>query len=243
MVNLRSTSVKVALLWVALCQWAAAAELKIVGPASVPVGGVAFFKLEGVTAGDPFDYFSADGTLVVLFDVQTTPIGVVNGTKQGSTTLIGVKYDAESKKIQRVLLTVPIGAGPTPVPPTPVPPDPTPPTPPTPVVEGKRALLIIRESADSTPAVARMITNLRNPPNSDYLKSKGHTLAVLDDDSVDADGKPSAIVEAWRPQFAGMTLPVLFVIDPNGNKLVAKQSISATATADEVMKILKANGG
>jgi hypothetical protein len=91
--------------------------------------------------------------------------------------------------------------------------------------------------------MARAITALRNPPHSDYLRSKGHTLNVLDDDAVDADGKPSAIVEAWRPFFKDLTLPVVFIVDQNGNKLVAKQSVPATTTADGYMAILKANGG
>lgn len=246
MFNLRSALVKAALLWLAVCQSVASAELKIVGPATVPVGGMAMFRLEGIKLGEPFDYFATPTNvpLVVLFDVSGSPVGVLNGDKPGSLTLVGVGFDSEAKKITRALLTVTItGVGPTPVPPTPVPPEPTPPIPTPPVVEGKRALLIIRESADSTPALARTITALRNPPHSDYLKSHGHTLAVLDDDSVDADGKPSAIVEAWRPQFVGMTLPVIFVIDPNGNKLVGKQSFPANATADDLMKIVKANGG
>lgn len=104
-----------------------AAELKIEGPPSLRVGDMAFYRLSGAKLGDPFDYFSADGSMVVLFDIASSPVGVLNGTKAGVATLIGVKYDAESKKIERVLLTVPIGDPPGPEPtPTPNPPTPEP---------------------------------------------------------------------------------------------------------------------
>src|SRR5688572_18500132 len=100
---LRSTAVKVVLLWLAVCQSALSAELKIIGPATIPVGGVAFIKLEGVKRGDPFDFFVTPTTsnLVVLFDAEDTPIGVLNGEKAASLTAVGVAYDAETKKVKR----------------------------------------------------------------------------------------------------------------------------------------------
>jgi hypothetical protein len=108
---LHSTVVKVALLCVTLCQWATAAELKIVGPELIPVGGTAFLKLEGAKRGDPFDFFvtPTSRTLVVLFDAEDTPIGVFNGDKSGPVTAIGVRYDAESKKVTRSLHTLTVG--------------------------------------------------------------------------------------------------------------------------------------
>jgi hypothetical protein len=109
--NLRSALVKAALLSVALCQWASAAELKIIGPEVIPVGGTAFLKLEGAKRGDPFDFFvtPTSRTLVVLFDAEDTPIGVFNGDKAGPVTAVGVRYDAESKKVTRSLHTLTIG--------------------------------------------------------------------------------------------------------------------------------------
>jgi hypothetical protein len=130
-------------------------------------------------------------------------------------------------------------APPVPIPPIPVPPDPTP-TPP-PVVSGARGIAIIRETADTTPAVARLVTALRVGPHSQYLASKKHTLQVLDDDSVSGDGRASAAVEAWRPIFAGMKLPVLIIYDPVSRSVLSKEPLPTTAEA--VVEAIKKTGG
>ena len=128
-----------------------------------------------------------------------------------------------------------------PQPPTPVPPIPTP-VPPLPQ-PGPRAVLIIRESASTTPDVARMITGLRAGPEAAYMKQQGHTLSILDQDDVDENGQPSKLVTAWKPLIAGMTLPVVFVIDAKTNTLIQKESLPPTATAANVVDIVKRNGG
>lgn len=111
------------------------------------------------------------------------------------------------------------------------------------VVEGPRQVVIVHEASDDTPAFARMTVALRTGANSDYLKAKKHSLLILDDDSVDKDGNPSPALQVVRPQLTGLTMPVLFVVDPQSKAIVHKQSLPATATADEVMAILKAHGG
>lgn len=134
---------------------------------------------------------------------------------------------------------VPVPPGPAPPTPTPVPPEPTPP----PVVSGKRELLIVRETADVTTPLSGLLVALRNGPSFDYLKTKGHKLAILDDDSVNEAGQPSKLVEAWRPHFAGMTLPVLFIIDAQSRQLLHKESIAPTATADNIIERVREHGG
>lgn len=109
--------------------------------------------------------------------------------------------------------------------------------------EGKRTVLVVREASESTPEQARMIVALRTGAHAEYLKSKGHVIYVLDDDSVDKDGNPSPVVQAWKAELAGLTMPVVLVIDTAGNNLIHKQSLAATATADDVMALLKAHGG
>jgi hypothetical protein len=121
-------------------------------------------------------------------------------------------------------------------------PDPEPPKP-DPVVSGKRRLLLVHESADDTPEVSRLIVSLRTGTSAAYLDSKGHKLSILDDDSVDAAGKPAADVEQWRPHFAGMKLPALFVLDETGKTLLHKQEIPAGSTAAQVVEIVKGKGG
>lgn len=235
---LRSTAVIVALLVGAVCPSAYAAEVKIQGPAQVPVGGLCIVTVDGLAADDSLSWVAVPELPVAdLLDRNGRPVLLVPTNSAGVFHL--VLAFADEGKVRQVQHTVTVGGTP------PVPPGPGPgpgPQPPLPVVEGKRAVLIIRETADSTPAIGRAVTALRNPPHSEYLKSKGHTLSILDDDSVGPDGKPAPAVEAWRPQFAGMTLPVVFIIDQATNTLVHKESM-ADLTADKVMDLLKKNGG
>ena len=121
-----------------------------------------------------------------------------------------------------------------PVPPGPKPPEPTPP----PVVAGKRELMIVRETADTTPDFARTITALQGKGAAyDYLRSKGHRIAILDDQS------PASVRQAWRPHFDGMTLPALVILDAETRALLYKGAISPTASAEEVIAKLKEHGG
>ena len=133
---------------------------------------------------------------------------------------------------------------PPPIPPVPDPdvPTPVPPTPPQPV-EGKRSLVIVRESTNDTAALARLLINLRDGAAAQYLALKGHTFSLLDPDDRDPDGTTSDLVEQWRPFFAGMTLPVVFEIDAVTNKIVHKYSLPVDATADNVIESLRSHGG
>jgi hypothetical protein len=244
---LRSKAIAVIIATIAVCQ-AANAEVKVEGPKGVvPVNAPAFLNVTGAKLGDPFTMFVVPegGQFIELYTTGGAPVGIYTNSVPGIYTACIVVYNAETKAQEKSTFAIHVGVAPAPVPvpPGPVPPEPQPPTPTPPVVEGKRAVLIIRESADSTPEVARMITGLRNAPHADYLKSKGHTLSILDDDAVDAIGQPSPLVAAWREHFAGMTFPVVFILDPNGPKLIHKESLSATAGADAVMGLLKKHGG
>lgn len=227
-------------------------------PMTVPIGGMCMVSVPDTDLAK-FDFaiiggeYAWDGTKIVytakkpaarvLLDALTKePILFVPTNAENAGIYHVVMIGGDAIRIAPVTIGTGVGPGPGPGP-NPPPPVPPPVPPPTPVVDGKRALLLVRESADSTPAVGILITSLRNPPHSDYLKSKGHTLHILDDDSVDADGKPSPLIEAWRPHFAGKTLPVLFVIDAATNKLVYSQELPAATKADDVMKVLKDKGG
>jgi hypothetical protein len=125
---------------------------------------------------------------------------------------------------------VPVPPGPSP---PPVPPDPTP--------AGLRELVVIRETADSTPQQARLLTTLRTGAFDTYLRSKGHRLYVLDDDSVGSDGRPSPLVEAWKPIVAGIPMPVLVIVEPKTRGVLAKQPLPESA--DAVLELLKQHGG
>ncbi len=118
-----------------------------------------------------------------------------------------------------------------PAPPVPPEPDPAPPTPPTPN-PGKRKLVIVRESAQQSPELARVITALRAGAEAKYLKEHGHLLSVYDDDELSAD---------WQALISGVTLPAVFYVDPVTNVLLDKSPVPAKASA--VIDTLKANGG
>lgn len=104
-----------------------------------------------------------------------------------------------------------------------------------PVVEGKRHLVIIRETEDSTPDLALLLTDLRDGEHAAYLSSKGHKLDILDDDL------SAPIVANLRPQLAGMTMPALFILDAATGAMVHKQTLPASAA--EVINVVKAHGG
>lgn len=161
-----------------------------------------------------------------------------------AVTQWGIEGEAEPS-----VLVVEIKAGVVPVPPGPPPPKPDPPKPdpvppkPDPTPAGPRSLLLVRESAETTPALARLVASLRSGPSQQYLRANGHRLDILDDDEVGSDGKPSKTLESWRPHFTGMKLPVLIIFDSKTTAILHKESLGDSATDATVIAILKANGG
>ena len=119
--------------------------------------------------------------------------------------------------------------------PRPPPPDPE-------VKPGARQVLFIRETAAGTPALARLIVALRVGVHAEWLKSRGHTLLILDDDAVGPDGQPAPLLVKWRPHYAGLKLPALVIADPAGNLLHAAPLLD-NASADVVIEAIKKAGG
>lgn len=117
---------------------------------------------------------------------------------------------------------------PAPVPPTPVP-----------VVEGKRVVLIVHESADKTPEFGEMIVELRKPGTdaAEDIKAKGHELLVLDDELL-GESKWNAVIGSQVTQ-----TPMLFVIDPRTNAILFKTAIPTGYTADNVTERIRETGG
>lgn len=147
-----------------------------------------------------------------------------------------------------VRVTFLVAPGPTPIPPqpdpTPVPPKPDPK--PHPVPAGTRQVILVRESADSTPEVARLIVALRSGSAGAYINDKGHTLSILDDDSLGPDGQPASSVAAWRPVYESKGLPCLIITARVNNEtkvLYAAKLDEANATADQVLAKIKEHGG
>jgi hypothetical protein len=185
----------------------------------------------------PWVNFRADSGLAVfpanlLSDRKAT---VVTARAPGRFTLHAYTGNVDGGVDADVVIVV---GGAPPVPPGPQPPGPVPPGPtPPPVVAGKREVVIFHESSTTTASLARLYTALRIGAHNSYLRSKSHTLEILDVDN------PSSVVAVWKPHLAGVTLPVLFIIDAQTRELLHKESIAPTATADSIIAKLKEHGG
>lgn len=143
------------------------------------------------------------------------------------------------------LSTKRIQVGQLPPPPTPTPtpdPEPKPDPPQPPVVQGKRLAVIVRETGDQSPALARTVVALRAGKQAAYLKEKGHTLKLLDDDSKTEDGLTDPDLALVEPEIRGKPLPVLVVLTEDGRAL-GTTSLPAEFSADSVVEFIKKHGG
>jgi hypothetical protein len=95
---------------------------------------------------------------------------------------------------------------------------------------GPLRVVIIRESLDDTPELARLINALRNGPAAEYLAAKGHVLDVLDDDH------PSVVAD-WTE---GVQLPAVAVLDGKTQQVLYREPLPATA--DELVEWLQGKG-
>lgn len=172
--------------------------------------------------------------LAITYTIQVLTPDPADQTKGVPTTLVLPPYEFAH--------TFSVGAAP--APPTP-PPGPTPPPTPTPTpppaVEGRRTVVLLHESQDDSAAFARMAVQLRTGEQADYLKAKGHTLLILDDDSTDQLGnRPKLVVDllAVTPQ-----LPALFVLDSATGAVLHSRPLTDAANAAGVLAVLKEYGG
>jgi hypothetical protein len=94
---------------------------------------------------------------------------------------------------------------------------------------GERQMLVVHETADSSPAMANEILALRSGAHEAYLKEKGHVLDIPDDE------KPAPILDKFKPY----ALPEVLIILPP-DKVLAREPFT---TADAAMDLLKRNGG
>ena len=239
---------RIAMLMALLCSAAQAQSVKLPPEIRGSVGAwIIIAPLEAPDGGQPkwrLDPGLQDVRLDLLFGPEVVKLQkgrVVTAASAGvyKVEAWNAKADVPSD-IATCIVIVGTPIPPTPVPPTPVPIPPTP-VPPNPTPAGLRTVLILRESADTTPELARVITSLRAGQQSQYIKSKGHSLLVLQIDDVGSDGKPLPVAESWKREVAGLTMPVLIIIDQTTKQIVAKFPLPKTA--DGVIETLKSNGG
>jgi len=123
-------------------------------------------------------------------------------------------------------------------PPSPPKPDVVVPTP----IEGPLSIFLIHEAKEKTPALARTITDLRAGAAADYLAKQKHSLLILDDDSKDANGEPSAVLKQWREKYATVKLPAVLIVAKSGAVLHA-DTLKDGATADNIVELVRAKEG
>lgn len=192
------------------------------------------FKFKEVQVFMPDPEAPADFTKAKLVTLKIPDGRVIN--KFSATFIVS----GQAPQPPPVVVVPPIFPPEVPPVPTPVPPVPTP--------SGKRDLILIRESRLSSEKTAAIVRQLRDERNQSakYLKDKGHSLLILDVDSLDEDDKPSKAVEAWRPVFKDMQLPVLVVTSKDATGatvLVGKTTLGPEASGEDVITILKSFGG
>lgn len=154
------------------------------------------------------------------------------GTGTIEAVVVSVK-DGQLGSLDWLSATFLVGDAPPPVPPTPVPPGPTPPpVPPTP--SGKRQVVIIYESADKTPALARLLTDTQAGAVAKYLQDRGHPSAkVLDDD---------ILPESLKAKLGNLPpLPAIIVLDADTGAVTLADQLPATAAA--VTQYIQRAGG
>ena len=134
----------------------------------------------------------------------------IKSAPKGNATISCEWYvvDFDKRLVESKFESVSFAVGDVPQPIPPKPPDP-PPGP----LPGKRAILLIEESSERTPEMANLLVSLRTGQAAKYFSSKGHSLVVLDKDSVGPDKLPSQVIKAWEPYFRDLKLPALIITD------------------------------
>jgi hypothetical protein len=95
-----------------------------------------------------------------------------------------------------------------------------------------KSVLVVHESGKDTPAVARVLTNLRDGDAATALSSRGLRVEIMDPDDKDANGQPVPLLEKFKP-FAPPELLILAADD----RLVKRSALPPTAT--EVVEAAK----
>jgi len=109
-------------------------------------------------------------------------------------------------------------------------------------VPGPRDVFIVRNTADDSPELARLMVNLRDGKSAEYLKEKQHNLRIVSYDAVDKDGKPSSEVSALRAVIGDKSRPVVVVSVKDG-AVIHCEAIPMGMTDEQFISLLKRHGG
>lgn len=86
-----------------------------------------------------------------------------------------------------------------------------PPTPPPTPIDGKRNVIILHETADTKPAFAKFLVDIRTSPK------ENHSLFIFDKDTKDPRGQTPDWLKGWLAKTT--TFPVIFISDEKGTPL------------------------
>lgn len=122
-------------------------------------------------------------------------------------------------------------------------PNPTP-TPP-PVTVGKRDIAIIHESGLVTERQASLHVLIRtNPAFSEWVKSRGHRVFVLDQDGKDRHGNASSITQKFlKAKPATQKLPAIVILDQASGEGLYAGDLPTDITVDGITELVKRYGG
>lgn len=169
----------------------------------------------------------------IQLDAKTLHIWAPPGSHLLGATVITIDWDSRRFNVLRHSATFSVSGSPTP------PPGPGPgPLPPTP--NGKLTAIIFEESENHSPAFARRIVQLRTGTAADYLKAKGHTLKIVDDDSQFEDGGTANLITKIKQ--SGAATPLLAIFNEAGD-LIKIAPMPDAMTADNVIETLRQLGG
>jgi hypothetical protein len=99
--------------------------------------------------------------------------------------------------------------------------------------------VILHKTGDDMPADASLYVQLQDGESAAYLKSRGHTLDILDDDP---ENQPTRVVSLLSKLNAlGVAKPALYVLDASTGAVVHSQPRPSTAA--EILDVVKSHGG
>lgn len=108
---------------------------------------------------------------------------------------------------------------------------------------GPRIILFVHEASDDEPALANAETLLRDGPAAEYLASKKHRLLILSDDMPLPDKAPASVVEGFAKAKASMPAVAVCVASDGERGVLGVEKIAPTATADDILAIVRKYGG
>ena len=115
---------------------------------------------------------------------------------------------------------------------------PNPPVPPS----GPRTILLWYESQEVPAEFNNLtLTDLRAGEQSKYLDGKGHLLLTMDPDQVQETTRKD--VQAAITQAKVQGAPAIVVVDSSNASVIGSAKLDYAWTADQVIDIIKANGG